>query len=97
MPQKHIEKKQVTYRLDKRLLDCIEGLRTMYPRFNATDFIDLMLKSFFVTHNLANHGGQELMDKAVGEYMRGEYDRVIEEIYEEFELIVEQAEEPSDP
>ena len=79
MPRRSAGKKQVAYRLDTRLLDCIDALRVIYPRFSATDIVDLMLKGFIAAHDIGSATGEDQMDRAVGQYLRGELDRALEE------------------
>ena len=94
MQERRVGKRQVTYRLDTRLLDCIDGLRALYPRFNATDIVDLMLKGFIDAHDIGLSDGEEEMDKAVGRYLRGDFDERLEELYEVYIGIARRAAEP---
>ncbi len=97
-----MNKRQVAYRLDTRLLGCIDSLRAIYPRFSATDIVDLMLKRFIATHNMGRPDGEERMDQAVGQYLRGELDQALEEAHEEYAVIArvtarERASDSADP
>ena len=97
MQKKRPGKRQVTFRLDTRLLDCIDRLREIYPHFTATDIVDLMLKGFLATHDFSSHEGEAQMDRAVGQYMRGEFDYTLEEMHDLAARPVEGAAEQSNP
>ena len=70
------------FRLDTRLLDCIDRLREIYPHFTATDIVDLMLKGFLATHDFSSYEGAAQMERAVGQYLRGELDYTLEEMHD---------------
>ena len=82
MPRRSAGKKQVAYRLDTKLLDCIDSLQVIYPRFSATDIVDLMLKGFIAAHDVGSATGEGQLDRAVGQYLRGQFDRALEEAHE---------------
>ena len=92
MRERSTSKKQVAYRLDTYLIDCIDGLQALYPRFSATDIVDLMLKSFVATHDIASHEGEKTLDRAIGQYLRGEFDRTVEELSSEYTRIAQERE-----
>ena len=87
MPRRSAGKKQVAYRLDTKLLDCIDSLQVIYPRFSATDIVDLMLKGFIAAHDVGSATGEEQLDRAVGQYLRGQLDIALEEAHEEYAVM----------
>ena len=94
MPRRGAGKKQVAYRLDTKLLDCIDALRALYPRLSGTDIVDLILKSFIATHDISGTDGEEKMDNVVGRYLRGDLDRTLEEAHEDFVTMARQLQNP---
>ena len=96
MQRKRAKKRQVTYRLDTGLLECIEALRAVYPRFTATDIVDLMLKGFLARHDIGTKAGAEQLDRAVGQYLRGDFDRTLA-VFRQLHARLAEASESPDP
>ena len=72
----------MAYRLDTMLLECIDRRREIYPHFTATGFVDLMLKGCLAEHDFSSHEGEAQMDRAVGQYLRGEFDYALVEMHD---------------
>ncbi len=75
-----MQKKQVSFRLDEELIECLEHISSKYPRFSLTELADMVLKNFLY---LSSYGeeAQVWLDQTIGRYMRGEFDQWTHRFY----------------